>query len=152
EDFNSGTDEDNARVAAGTSKVRVFRQEAIARMDGVNLVFTRKRDNPVDVEISANGLADFAHGIRLVRLKSMERKAVFVRVDCDRANAKLVGRAKDTYSNFAAIGDQEPQDWSRSRAFFCRHDRSNSRHGIESAFIQSMSRQSELRCIGQRRR
>ena len=76
-------------------------------MDGVDAVLPGDGDDAVDVEIRADRLAGLADLIGFVGLEAVQGVAIFVRVDGDRADAQLVGRAKHADGDFAAIGDQQ---------------------------------------------
>ena len=76
-------------------------------MDRVDLVLLGDVDDAVDVEVGADRLARLADLVGLVGLEAVQGEAVFVRVDRDRADAQLVGRAEHADGDLAAIGDQQ---------------------------------------------
>jgi hypothetical protein len=89
ERFFVRADERDAGVFAGLSQVRVFGQEAVAGVDGVDAVACGDLDDGWNVEIGADRLAA---GADLVGL------------DRHRANPQLVGAAEDADGDFAAVG------------------------------------------------
>ena len=107
EDFRFGTDEDHPRFGTGASKMSVFGEEAVAGMDGVNLVLPGEADDGIDVEIRLDRLAGPADTIRLIGLEAMQSVAVLVRVNRDCANPQFVSGAEDTNGDFTAIGDEQ---------------------------------------------
>ena len=104
----------------------VLGQEAVAGMDGVDLVLPGQGDDAVDVEIGADRLAGLADPVGLVGLEAVQGEAILVRVDGHGADAQLMGRAEDANGDLAAIGDQQlperPRDRSCGRSL--RHERS----------------------------
>ena len=60
-------------------------------MNAIDAVCLGERHDPLDVEIRADRLTWLADEISLVGLETMEREAVFVRIDGHRADAELVG-------------------------------------------------------------
>ena len=107
EDLGARADEDEAGLPAGPGECRVLGQEAVAGMDGIDLVLAGQGDDAVDVEIGADRLARLADAVGLVRLEAVQGEAVFVGVDGDRADAQLVGGAEDADGDLAAVGDQQ---------------------------------------------
>ena len=105
-----GTDEVDPRVLTGTGEVRIFGQEAVPGVDGVHLIFLSQRDDRLDVEIGADRLLRLADQIGFIGLEAVKRVSVLVRIDRHRANAQLMGRAKDANRDLATIGDEELLD------------------------------------------
>ncbi len=79
-------------------------------MNGVDFVRRGHGDNRFDVQIRPDRLADLANQIGFVRLEAMQRVAVFVGINGDRADAQLVRRTKNADGNFAAVGHQQLAD------------------------------------------
>src|SRR5206468_1597808 len=98
-------------------------EEPVSGMNGVNIMLLRERDDAGDVEVSADRLAGLADQIRLVGLEAVQREAVFMGVDRDRADAQLMSRAEDANGDFAAIGDQQLADRARGWLHLFRHGR-----------------------------
>ena len=107
EQLGARPDESNARFGASARESRVLRQESIARMNQVDALFLGQRDDPFHIEVSPDGPLPFAHEISLVRLEAVHGKAVLLRIDRDRAQAKLRRSAKDADGDFGAIGDEQ---------------------------------------------
>src|SRR5262249_41634474 len=97
----------DAGLRAGVGELGILGEEAVPGMDGVDTDLLREADDAGDVEVRADRLAGLADAVRFVRLEAVEREAIFVRIDRDRANAELVGRAEHTDGNFTAIGSEE---------------------------------------------
>ena len=126
EDLRSRADEDDARPRGRRGRSRVLGQEAVAGMDGVDLVLLGQRDDAGDVEIGADRLAGLADAVGLVGLEAVQGEAVFVRVDGDGADAQLVGRAEDADGDLAAVGDEQ---FLERRERSVRHVRQDPRRG-----------------------
>ena len=103
-------DEHDPGRRASLGELRAFRQESIARMHGVDARLGRDANDVGDVEIRLDRPLALADQIAFVGLGPVQRKAVFLRVDRDRANAELGRRTHHTNRDFAAIGDEHALD------------------------------------------
>jgi len=103
-------DEEDAGGGAGFGKSRILGQEAIARMDGVDLRSLGGADDVGDVQVGGDGLAARADQIAFVRLETVQGEAVLVGVDRDGANAHFRRCPHHADGNFAAIGDKKLAD------------------------------------------
>src|SRR5262249_51420813 len=76
-------------------------------------------DDAGDVQVGANRFARPADLVRLIRLETMQREPVFMRIDRHRSHAEFMRRAKDADRDFAAVGDQEFTDrfWHGWKSF-----------------------------------
>ena len=72
-------------------------------MNGINAFGFGQRDNSRNVQISLDRAFAGADLIGLVGLETVERKAIFLRIDGHGAQAEFVGRAKDANGDLAAI-------------------------------------------------
>ena len=99
-------DEDEAGRRAAFGEVRVFGEEAVARMDGFGARSLRRGDQRVDRKIGLRRRrrAD-AHGG--VGETHMQRLGVGVAIDRNRAKALGARGANDTARDLAAIGDEQ---------------------------------------------
>ncbi len=79
-------------------------------MYGIDARFGGNANDVVDVEIGVDRALAVAHQVALVGFGPMQRKAVFARVDRDRANTEFGRRAHHANGNFAAICDEEASD------------------------------------------
>jgi len=118
EKFRSWADEGEAGFGARAGEGRVFREEAVAGMDGVDFVGFGDGDDPRDVEVGCDGTFAGADLVGFVGFEAVECEAVFVGVDGDGAEAQFVGGAEDANGDFAAVGGEKFAD---GRRFF--HDR-----------------------------
>jgi hypothetical protein len=69
EEFGARADEDEAGLLAGAGKVRVFREETVAGVDGVDALFLGDADDALDVEVGGDGpfaVADLVGFVGLV--------------------------------------------------------------------------------------
>ena len=115
--FDPGADESDASLGAGRSECRVFGEESIAGVDGIDAVGLGEGNNRPDVEIRADRFAGAAHQIRLVSLESMEGEPVLMGVDRDRADPQFMRRAEDADGDLAAVGDHQLGDRADHGAF-----------------------------------
>ena len=103
----AGADEGDPGGFAGSGELGVLGEEPITRVDRVDVLFTSQFDDRLDVQIASDWLARLADRVRLVGLEPMHREAVFVRVNRDRADAQLVGRAENPNGDLAPVGHQQ---------------------------------------------
>jgi hypothetical protein len=99
-------DERQASLFAGAGELGVFREEAIARMDGVGTAAARGVDDRRDVQVGLlhGGGAD-VYG--LIGDLHVQRVGVSVAVNGDGAVAQSLGGALDAAGDFTAVGDQD---------------------------------------------
>jgi hypothetical protein len=90
-----------------TSKLFIFGQEPITRMNHVHIVSLGDPDNLVTSKISSNRceLAMFANDVCFVSFLSVHTKTVFPAVHSNSVQRKLVGRAENADGDFTTIGD-----------------------------------------------
>ncbi len=106
-DFRVGSDERDARGGTGCGQVRVFRQEAVARIDRVGAGLLGDADDFVDRKIRPDGVALLADLVRLVGLEPVQGVAILIRIDRDRRDAHLVGRPERANRDLAAVRYQD---------------------------------------------
>ncbi len=75
------TDELDAGIPAGSGKVHVLRQKAVAGVNGVNLFFQRQLDDGLDVDVGAQRLIVRADLVALVGLVAVQAVAILVGVN-----------------------------------------------------------------------
>ena len=104
-------DEHDPRRRAGLRKVRVLRQESVARVDRAGTGRLGGGHDRVDVEVAVvRGRRSDAHGD--VGEPDVPRAGIRVAVDGDRADAHRSKRADDAAGDLAAIGDQDALEGS----------------------------------------
>ena len=101
-----GADEGDAGRGAGIDEVRVFGEEAVARVDGVGAGHPGDADDLGDREIGRDRAEPFADAVGLVGLEAVEAELVLLREDRHGSLAHLVGGAHHPNGDLAAIGDQ----------------------------------------------
>jgi hypothetical protein len=79
-------------------------------MDGVDVVLLGDGDDAGNVEIGFDRPFTRANLIGFVRFEAMKRKAVFLGIDRDGAQAEFVGCPKDANGDFAAVGREKLAD------------------------------------------
>ena len=85
----------------------VLGEEAVAGIDRVGARLLRDADDLVDVEVGADRMPLLADLVGLVGLQPVQRVAVLVRVDRDRAGAQFVCGAERPDGDLAAVRDQD---------------------------------------------
>src|SRR5262249_22716007 len=88
----------------------VLREEPVAGVDRLDTLLLGERDDRLDVEVAANRLAGLADLVGLVGFEPVHGEPIFVRIDRDGANAKLVRRSKNSDGDLTAIGHQQLTD------------------------------------------
>ena len=99
-------DEGDAGGLADVGEGGVFREEAVAGVDGARAGGPRGGEDRVGVEVALRGRGR-ADAHRLVGLADMGRVGVGFGVDRDAAQAELAQRAQDAAGDGAAVGDQD---------------------------------------------
>jgi hypothetical protein len=84
-------------------------------MDRIDLGLARNAQHIRDVEVGLDRAAVATHEVGFVRFRAMQREAIFLRIDRDRAQAEFTRGAHDTDRNFAAIGDEYAADVLHAR-------------------------------------
>jgi hypothetical protein len=112
EQVRAGTNEGNSRRSAGSRQRGIFREKAVARVDGIHAALFRDRHDPIDVEIGLDRSLTLADQIGFVSLESMQAQAIFVGIDSGGPDLQFVGGAENAYGDFSAIQGQK---------FFYRH-------------------------------
>ena len=103
EQLRAGADEGDARAFTGPRQRRILGQKTIARMDRIDALFLRQRDDAFDVKVGFDRALACADQVGFIRLEAVQGEAVFLRINGDRAQTKFVGGAKNANGNFAAI-------------------------------------------------
>jgi len=99
------SDERQTGVDDRLCEVRVLGEEAVARMDRVGTAFLRRVDDVVDDEVRL-GRRRRPDRVGLVGEADVQRLAIRVGVDRDRADTHLAAGAMDPDGDLAAVGDQ----------------------------------------------
>jgi|GEM_PF-6670344 len=102
-------------------KFRVFRQKAVARVNGIDPGRARDAQDVFGVEVSRQWLLAFADQITFIGLEAVQRLPVLLRVDAHGANAHLGRSAHDADRYLGSVGDQYRSDrvWLHRRAPEC---------------------------------
>ena len=103
EQFGAGADKADAGPLASPRQLGVFREKAIAGVNGVHALFLGQRHDALDVEVRLHRPLAFADQIGLVGLEAVEGDTVLAGVNGDRTQAKLVGGAQNADGNFTAV-------------------------------------------------
>ena len=99
------SDEHDAGVFACIRKIRIFRQEAVARMNGFRAGCLGGVEDRVELQI-AFGSRRGTDGDGFARLHDVHRMAIGFGIDGDARNAHPIERPDDAAGNGATVGDQ----------------------------------------------
>jgi hypothetical protein len=105
-----GADEGDSGGRHRLGEFGVFREEAVAGMDGVDLHLAGDLEDAFDVEVGLDRLLALADQKGLVGLEAVQGEAVFMGINCHRADAELARRAEHPDRDLAAVGHQELPD------------------------------------------
>src|SRR4051794_7816244 len=105
--MGAGSNEGDAGAGAGAGERGVLREKSVPWVDRVDLFFRGERDDALEIEVGFDRPFAFADKIRFVGLESMQREAIFLRINGYRAQPEFIGRAQDADSDFAAIQSKE---------------------------------------------
>ena len=100
-----GADELQPVIGADGAEIGIFRQKAVARMDGVGAGHFGGRDDAVDAQVAFGGRRR-PDADRLVGKAHGERVAVGRRVDHDGLDAQFAAGADHPQRDFSSVGDQ----------------------------------------------
>ncbi len=103
-DVGRGADELDVAGLADGGEVGVLREQAVAGMDGVHIRDFGGADDGRNIEITQRQLRR-SNANRLVGETHVQRIAVGLAVDGDRADAEFLARANDAQSDLSAIGN-----------------------------------------------
>ena len=106
--FGRRADEDDAGVAALARERRALGQQAVARVDRVDLVALGELDDLVLGQVGGHRLEPLADQVRLVGLVAVQMDAIFLGEDRDRAEPELGRRAEHANRDLAAVGAEKP--------------------------------------------
>src|SRR5713101_5307465 len=90
-------------------------------MDSVNACLARDSQDVLDVEVRLDRALVAPDKIGLVRLGSMQRESVLLRIDGDCPDPELARRPHHTNGDLATIGNQETTNPLRHGGFHCVH-------------------------------
>jgi len=90
---------------AGFGEIGVFRQEPIARVDGLGAGALRRGHELFDVEVAPGGLG-LAKEHGFVRLQDMQAEGVGLGIHGNRENPHFLAGPDDPEGNFAPVGNQ----------------------------------------------
>ena len=99
-------DEFDFTALADLGEVRVFRQEAVAGMNRIDVAHFGRAHDAIDLQVTV-GARGGTDADRFVRQLHMERIDVGLRVDSQRADIEFLAGANDAKRDFSAVGDED---------------------------------------------
>ncbi len=108
--ISRGSHKRDARLFAGPGQVGVLRQKPVTGIDGIGVRVESYPDDLIDREIGPDRMSLLTYLIRLIGFQPVLRIAILVRIDRDRGETQLVGRAKRTDGDLSPVGDQNLVD------------------------------------------
>ena len=109
---HGGTDEDDAVLFALFHQDGVLGQEAVAGVDGIDVVVLGDLDDGGDIQISVNRAAFGVQGVGFVGQVTESGVLVFLGVNGNGGNVQLVESTEYTDGDLAAVGDQNALELS----------------------------------------
>ena len=113
--FRGGADKNKSIFRALASKLSIFRQEAITRVDSVRVRFLGCPQDLINIQVSLDRRALGTNTVGLGCMAAVERIAVFTRVDCNGFCTDLVCSTECANCDLATVGDQ---DFLKRRGLF----------------------------------
>ena len=104
--FDRRSDKYDPFLPTPFGELGIFREEAITRVNGINVLRFGKGDNFLNIQVIPDRFSGGAHLISFVGLKPVQGISVFVAVNRNRRNAKFTSTAKYTDRNLAPVGYQ----------------------------------------------
>ena len=91
---------------AGLDKIRIFRQQTVARVDRICAAFSGHADNFINGQIGCHRSHAFANAVGFIRFKSMQAEFVFFSEDRDGFLSHLICGSHDANGNFSTVCNQ----------------------------------------------
>ena len=98
-----GPDEDDVFFFAALGQIGIFRQEPVAGMDGVHVVFLCDADDVIDVQVCFDRTFAAAYQVRFVRLVAVQGQCIFFRENGDGTDAQLGAGTEHADGDFATV-------------------------------------------------
>ncbi len=107
--FRRRPDELDPRLHAGAGEVRILRQKSISRMDRIDPMLLGDDDERRNIQVSLDRQSPFSRAdqIRLVSLKAVKGKTIFVGINRDRTQSQFSRRPKNADGDLTPIGDKQ---------------------------------------------
>ncbi len=103
EQVRAGPDEGNAETLTSARQGRIFGEETVAGMNGVDFFLGRERDDCVDIQVRLHGTFALADEIRFVGFETVQAEAIFLRIHRDCPEAEFVCGAENADGDFTAV-------------------------------------------------
>src|SRR5580704_9870419 len=142
DDLGRRPDELQSTGFADLGKVRVFREQSVARMDGVGIRDLGRADHGRNIEIAVRQLWR-SNADRLVGESHRQRVTVCLAVHRDRADPQLLAGTDDPQSNLAAVRNQNLLEHSSFGNFTPDRSRLGTR---SSELVASQTQKEGARC------
>ena len=112
--FHPGADENNAFLFTALCQLRIFSQEAVARMDGIHIMLLADTDNVFNVQISINRLVPFPYQVRFISPVSMQGQNIFLGINGHSTDSQFAAGTEYADGDFASVGNQDLTNMSHT--------------------------------------
>ena len=110
--FDLRPDENDAFFFAALSELRIFSKEAVARMNGIDVMFLTDTDDIFDVKVCVDRLIPFTDQVGFICTVSVQGQDIFFRIDSHGADAHFTAGSEYADRDLAAVGYQYFMDSS----------------------------------------
>ena len=105
--FDLRSDEDDTFLFTAACQLRVFSQEAVARMDGIYVVLFTNTNDVFDVQVRIDRLIPFADQVRFIRTVAVKRQDIFFGINSHGTNAHFTAGTEYADRNLTAVCYQD---------------------------------------------
>ena len=137
--FRFGANKGDAVAITRINEIGVFRQKAVAGVDGVRAGHFGDADHLINREVGGNWAQSLANAVGFVSLKTVKAEFVFFGVDRNGLFPHLVRGPHNADRDFTTVGDQNLFELGHSRALLCRCSKGVERFcGCVNSFFDDM--------------
>ena len=112
--FHPRSDENDAFLFAPFGQLGIFCQKAVARMDGIHIMFLADADNIFNIKVCINGLVSFAHQVCFISPVAVQGQNIFFGINGYRANPQFAAGAEYADGDFASVSHQDLANMSHT--------------------------------------
>ena len=112
--FYPRPDENNAFLFAPFGQLGIFSQEAIARMDGIHIMFLADTDNIFNIQIGINRFIPFPDQVCFISPVAVQGQNIFFGINGYCADSQFAAGAEYADGDFASVGHQDLTNMSHT--------------------------------------